>query len=87
MIPLYQRPDLMGDTDFDLQSEYEPAGDQPTAIQELVNGLRRNEKNQVTSLESGAAYDVFTRSQMETIGAKRRNFESGSFIFYLSSRK
>ena len=47
MIPLYQRPDLMGDADFDLQSEYEPAGDQPTAIQELVNGLRRNEKNQV----------------------------------------
>ena len=47
MIPLYERPDLSGDAGFVLKSEYQPAGDQPQAIQELVDGLKRNEKNQV----------------------------------------
>ncbi len=47
MIPLYQRPDLHGDAGFQLESAYQPAGDQPQAIQELVSGLRDNLKNQV----------------------------------------
>jgi excinuclease ABC subunit B len=32
---------------FKLVSEYEPAGDQPTAIKELVEGIRANERDQV----------------------------------------
>ena len=32
---------------FKLTSEYKPAGDQPRAIKELVNGIKRNEKYQV----------------------------------------
>ena len=32
---------------FKLVSEYEPAGDQPTAIKELVEGVRANERDQV----------------------------------------
>lgn len=32
---------------FDLQSEFSPTGDQPKAIQELVNGVLRGEKHQV----------------------------------------
>ena len=32
---------------FKLVSEYEPAGDQPTAIKELVAGVRANERDQV----------------------------------------
>ena len=47
MIPLYERPELLGDAGFILKSEYAPAGDQPQAIKELVEGLKRNEKNQV----------------------------------------
>ncbi len=47
MIPLYERPELMGEAGFVLKSEYKPAGDQPQAIKELVEGLKRNEKNQV----------------------------------------
>ena len=47
MIPLYEKPDLQGDADFKLKSDYQPAGDQPTAIAELVNGLKKNEQNQV----------------------------------------
>lgn len=47
MIPLYQRPDLMGDAGFVLHSEYQPAGDQPQAIKELVDNLKKNERNQV----------------------------------------
>ena len=33
--------------DFDLQSEFAPAGDQPTAIKELVEGIRNGERDQV----------------------------------------
>ncbi|MDG2240251.1 MAG: excinuclease ABC subunit UvrB [Longimicrobiales bacterium] len=34
-------------TDFQLVSPYEPAGDQPTAIKELTEGLARGDQNQV----------------------------------------
>ncbi len=47
MIPLYEMPDLTGDAGFVLKSEFEPAGDQPQAIRELVEGLRAGTKNQV----------------------------------------
>ena len=33
--------------DFDLQSDFAPAGDQPTAIKELVEGIRNGERDQV----------------------------------------
>ena len=33
--------------DFDLQSAFSPAGDQPTAIKELVEGIRNGERDQV----------------------------------------
>jgi hypothetical protein len=36
-----------GGISFKLVSEYEPAGDQPTAIKELVEGVRANERDQV----------------------------------------
>jgi excinuclease ABC subunit B len=32
---------------FRLQTEFKPSGDQPTAIRELVEGVRKHEKNQV----------------------------------------
>ncbi len=47
MIPLYERPTLMGNAGFNLKSKFKPAGDQPQAIKELVEGLKREEKNQV----------------------------------------
>lgn len=47
MIPMYERPTLLGDAGFVLKSDYQPAGDQPTAIKELIEGVNRQEKNQV----------------------------------------
>ena len=47
MIPLYEKPELTGDADFKLHSDFEPAGDQPQAIAELVKGLQSGQKNQV----------------------------------------
>ncbi|MBO7244957.1 MAG: excinuclease ABC subunit UvrB [Alphaproteobacteria bacterium] len=47
MIPLYNKPELTGDAGFELVSKFQPSGDQPQAIQELVEGLQREEKNQV----------------------------------------
>jgi excinuclease ABC subunit B len=37
----------VADTRFELQSEFEPKGDQPAAIEELVAGLARGDKHQV----------------------------------------
>ena len=36
-----------GGQPFVIKSEYEPKGDQPTAIKELVEGIRRNDRTQV----------------------------------------
>ena len=47
MIPLYKKPDLTGDAGFKLKSEFMPAGDQPQAIHELVEGLKKDMKSQV----------------------------------------
>ena len=43
-----QRPEKVeGGKKFKLVSDYEPSGDQPTAIRELVGGVREGERNQV----------------------------------------
>ena len=36
-----------GPANFDLQSEFAPAGDQPTAIEELIDGIKQGERDQV----------------------------------------
>ena len=36
-----------GPANFDLQSEFAPAGDQPTAIEELIDGIKKGERDQV----------------------------------------
>ena len=36
-----------GPANFDLQSEFAPAGDQPTAIKELIDGIKNGERDQV----------------------------------------
>jgi len=36
-----------GGVRFEIKSEYEPKGDQPTAIKELVEGIQRNDRTQV----------------------------------------
>src|SRR3954466_9717577 len=36
-----------GGVRFEIKSEYEPKGDQPTAIKELVEGISRNDRTQV----------------------------------------
>ncbi len=42
------RPDKSeGGVRFEIKSEYEPKGDQPTAIKELVEGIARNDRTQV----------------------------------------
>ena len=43
-----ERPEKsMGGKRFELVSDYQPAGDQPTAIRELVEGAKEEEKTQV----------------------------------------
>ena len=41
------RPKLEGGRQFKLATEFEPAGDQPTAIAEIAEGVREGERDQV----------------------------------------
>ena len=45
--PVGSREKLEGGKKFDLNTEFTPAGDQPSAIKELVNGILANEQDQV----------------------------------------
>ncbi|NIZ00053.1 excinuclease ABC subunit UvrB [Thalassospira lucentensis] len=42
-----RRPPVDGSREFKLVTEYEPAGDQPAAIAELMNGINDDERDQV----------------------------------------
>ena len=52
-----------GGIPFKLQSEYEPKGDQPTAIAELVDGVSRQERDQVLLGVTGSG-KTFTMAQV-----------------------
>ncbi len=52
-----------GGRPFELVSEYEPAGDQPQAITELVSGLERRERDQVLLGVTGSG-KTFTMAQV-----------------------
>ena len=48
---------------FKIHSEFKPAGDQPTAIRELVDGLSKDESNQVLVGVTGSG-KTFTMAQI-----------------------
>lgn len=50
-------------SEFDLQSKYQPSGDQPKAIQELVDGLREGRRDQVLLGVTGSG-KTFTMSNV-----------------------
>ncbi len=54
---------LEGGRRFKLVSEYEPAGDQPTAIAELIEGLERRDQDQVLLGVTGSG-KTFTMAQV-----------------------
>ena len=47
--------EIEGGYRFTMKSEYEPAGDQPQAIKELVKGVGENERDQVLLGVTGSA--------------------------------
>src|ERR1044071_7892261 len=58
------RPDKAeGGIAFKLVSDYQPAGDQPQAIEALVAGVRNNERNQVLLGVTGSG-KTFTMAQV-----------------------
>ena len=58
------RPDKSeGGVKFELVSEYEPKGDQPTAIAELVSGISQHERDQVLLGVTGSG-KTFTMAQV-----------------------
>lgn len=63
ILPLYKKPESFEDADFRLCSEYEPAGDQPEAIRDLVAGLKNGERDQVLLGVTGSG-KTFTMAQI-----------------------
>jgi len=62
------RPDKsMGGIPFKVVSDYEPAGDQPTAIRELVEGARAGEKSQVLLGVTGSGKTFTMAKVIETL--------------------
>ncbi len=57
------RPKLEGGKAFVLETEFEPAGDQPTAIAELSEGIRNGERDQVLLGATGTG-KTFTIAKM-----------------------
>ncbi|KEJ89134.1 excinuclease ABC subunit UvrB [Sulfitobacter donghicola] len=57
------RPKLEGGKKFVLQTEFEPAGDQPQAIKELSEGIRSGERDQVLLGATGTG-KTFTMAKM-----------------------
>lgn len=62
-MPLYERSEDMTPADFHLVSAYEPAGDQPEAIQSLIDGLQKGERDQVLLGVTGSG-KTFTMAQI-----------------------
>ena len=61
--PAPQREKLEGGKAFVLQTEFEPAGDQPTAIAELSEGIRAGERDQVLLGATGTG-KTFTMAKL-----------------------
>ena len=59
----YERPLSEGGIPFKLASEYEPAGDQPQAIAQLVQGIEAGERDQVLLGVTGSG-KTFTVAQV-----------------------
>lgn len=58
-----ERPKLEGGKKFKLATEFEPAGDQPTAIKELSEGVRSGERDQVLMGATGTG-KTFTMAKV-----------------------
>jgi excinuclease ABC subunit B len=53
---------------FNLQSTYKPTGDQPKAIEELTNGILRNEKSQVFMGVTGSGKTFSISNVIQNVG-------------------
>lgn len=62
-VPLYQKLTSTEPAEFKLVSAFEPAGDQPEAVQSLINGLKAGERDQVLLGVTGSG-KTFTMAQI-----------------------
>ena len=61
------RPKLEGGKRIVMHTEFSPAGDQPTAIKELVSGINEGEQNQVLLGATGTG-KTFTMAKVIEVG-------------------
>ena len=82
---------LEGGKRFQLVSEYEPAGDQPTAIRELVSGLENRDQDQVLLEYPNVHTNIWNYGSrgwldrgIAKVGARKFMFGSDGFLNSLS---
>ncbi|MBK1664290.1 excinuclease ABC subunit B [Rhodospirillum rubrum] len=63
LLPLFERPPAGPRAEFRLASDYQPAGDQPQAIAELLRGLAAQDRDQVLLGVTGSG-KTFTMAQV-----------------------
>ena len=66
-IPTLDAPQVDSSRPFKIHSDYKPAGDQPTAIAELVKSIRANEKDQVLLGVTGSGKTFTMAHVIETL--------------------
>lgn len=67
-IPLYNRPPAGPRAEFRLASDYQPAGDQPTAIKALLEGIETKERDQVLLGVTGSGKTFTAAKVIEAMG-------------------
>ena len=75
------RPKLEGGKTFVLSTEFEPAGDQPTAIKELSEGILAGERDQVLLGATGTG-KTFTIAKMLEVGSQPLVIPGQLFLSY-----
>jgi excinuclease ABC subunit B len=68
LTPLYEKPPAGPRADFRLASDYQPAGDQPRAIEELVAGIAAKERDQVLLGVTGSGKTFTMAKVIEATG-------------------
>ena len=65
---LADRPATGAPANFELVSDFEPAGDQPTAIAEIIGGLNNEERDQVLLGVTGSGKTFTMAKAIQALG-------------------
>ena len=80
-------PTVMADQRFKIVSEYEPRGDRPKAIAELVAGLQRGDKHQTLLGITGSGKTYTAACVIEALQRPMPARAEGAFLYDAAGRR